>query len=144
MPDDQRQPTTLAHYDAARHALAEAVRIDDVKQIRDLAVAAQVYARQAQDFEMINNATELRERAERRGGEVLIEMKDRGERAEAGDAESGRGLKPLSRPSLSDLGITKTQSSRWQAKAKLSDAEFEKHVQQVKRKAVEAAEKPTT
>lgn len=133
-------PAALVRYDAARRALAEAVRIDDVKQIRDLAMAAQVYARQAQDFEMINNATDIRERSERRGGEVLIEMRQRGERDAGGMGRIG------SRPEtqLKDLGITKTQSSRWQAKAKLPDADFEKHLERVKRKAVEAAEKPTT
>jgi N6-adenosine-specific RNA methylase IME4 len=137
----------LVRYDAARQALAEAVRIDDVKQIRDLAMAAQVYARQAQDFEMINNATELRERAERRAGQILIEMRERGERhARGGTGANQHEQKSpgaTSAPTLADLGMTKTQAARWQAKAKLEDDEFDKHVDRVKRKAVEAAEKPT-
>jgi N6-adenosine-specific RNA methylase IME4 len=138
-------PAALVRYDAARRALAEAVRIDDVKQIRDLAMAAQVYARQAQDFEMINNATELRERSERRAGEILIEMRERGERAISADMLSrGPEMRPRDVPKLADLGMTKQQSSRWQAKAKLPEEKFEKHVERVKRKAVEAAEKPTT
>jgi N6-adenosine-specific RNA methylase IME4 len=131
----------LAHYDAARTALAQAVRIDEVKQIRDLAVAAQVYAQQAQDVEMINNATELRERAERRAGEVLQEMKEQGARQKAGDNPQGRGngnnALPLA-PKLADLGITPMQSSRWQTKARMPADKFEEHLTKAKRRAVTA------
>jgi N6-adenosine-specific RNA methylase IME4 len=130
--------TVLVRYDAARKALAEAVRIDDVRQIRNLAVAAEAYARQAKDFEMLNNATEIRERAERRAGELLTEMRERGERQ--GDGKPSRGA-TVSR--LTDLGITKTQSSRWQAKAKLSEDDFEQHVARVKRQTVRAAAQDT-
>jgi N6-adenosine-specific RNA methylase IME4 len=134
--------SALVHYDAARRALAEAVRIDDVKQIRDMAVAAQAYAHQAQDYEMLNNATEIRERAERRAGEVLAEMKERGERREGhGDQKSElRGVTPK----LADLGVSKIQSSRWQAKAKMPDDVFERHVESVKRKTANAARSTTT
>jgi hypothetical protein len=59
--------------------------------------------------------------AERRVGELLREMAERGERQKAGDASGGNGStrKPLDTPKLADLGITKTQSSRWQRLAKM-------------------------
>jgi hypothetical protein len=51
-------------------------------------------------------------RAEIRAGELLRETKEKKQRAVSGDKESGRGKKPLSKPTLSDLGVSKSQSSR--------------------------------
>jgi hypothetical protein len=109
------QALPLARYDAARRALAEAHRIDEVKSIRDKWVAMQAYAQQAKDTSLITKATEIRMRAERRAGELLRDMAERKER------HSGRGhtrtvgsraATPRTEPKLSDLGINKTQSSR--------------------------------
>jgi hypothetical protein len=70
-------------------------------------------------------------------------MKDRGERAKSGDEESGRGKRPLSRPTLSDLGVTKDQSSRWQQLAKLPEQKFEIQVGRATNTAVAAMDTPS-
>ena len=73
-------------------------------------------------------------RAERRAGELLAEM----EKAKAsGSNQHQERLPPATAPpKLADLGISKTQSSRWQKRAEIPEGEFEKQVAAVKRKAV--------
>lgn len=135
-------PTALVRYDAARRALAEAVRFDDVKHIRDVAVAAQEYARQAKDRELIDNATEIRKRAERRAGEVLAEMQKAKPRGSNQYEERSRAA--TDPPKIADLGITKTQSSRWQQLAKMPAESFEAHVDAAKKSAVASLDHTTS
>lgn len=119
----------LMHYDAARKALAEVRRVDEVKSIHDKAMAMQLYAKQAKDRELIRSATEIRLRAERRAGELLHDLKRNKQReAKGGDRKSKSNKATLIQPKLSDLGVTKQQSSRWQKLADLPDREFESRV----------------
>jgi hypothetical protein len=106
----------LMHYDKARRELAEAYRVDEVKRIRDKARALEVYSKQAQDYQTYNHWKAIRERAEERAGELLQQMKKSGERHKGhGKAGSRRATQNV--PQLSDLGISKSQSSRWQQRA---------------------------
>ena len=125
----------LLKYNAARHALAAAHRVDEVKSIRDKAVAMQAYAKQANDSTLITQATEIRMRAERRAGELLIDMGQRKQReAKGGDRKSKSQVATLI-PKLSDFGINKTQSSRWQRLAALDADTFEVKVEGASKRA---------
>jgi len=130
--------SVLARYEAARTALAECRSVDDVRLLRNKSIALQVYARQAKDRELIDHATEIRLRAERRAGELLAQMKERGEReARGGDRKSKCSASTLiAPPQLADLGITKSQSSNWQRLAAIEAQVFEARVERAKRKAV--------
>lgn len=124
--------TSLIRYDAARRALAAAHRVDEVKAIRDKAEAVRVYAKQAGDFELQNQAAEIRIRAERRAGELLVDMQTSGERQAK---ERGRPTKVSSPTTLPKLGITRDQSSKWQRLARMiEDATFDRAVTQAKEK----------
>jgi len=117
--------TQLTKYDAARYALSAAVQVDEVKDIRDKALAMAAYAKQAKDTELVKWATEIRVRAERRAGQMLAEM----EMQNGGHAAKARSTGSTELPkTLSELGITKNESSRWQKLAAVSDNKFESAV----------------
>ena len=132
--------TDLAKYNAAKQALAAAVRVDEVKDIRDKAVAMRVYAMQAKDRVLIDQATEIRLRAERRAGELLRDM-DKNQGAKPG--KTGRKARPVldTTAKLSDLGINKSQSSRWQKLAEIEEDDFEELVTSAKQKACGAVDR---
>ncbi len=131
----------LVRYEAARSALAAAHKVDEVKDIRDKAVALAEYARQAKDTELIGHATDIRMRAEQRWGELYARQeKAKGTRGTAKGSTNGSGsivLRPPEKPqpSLSEMGVTKTQSVKWQALAALPDEKFEARVAEARRKA---------
>ncbi len=71
-------------------------------------------------LEMQNNAAEIKLRAERRAGEMLKRM----EKAK-GAAKKGWKTRSHDVTALSEVGVTKMQSSRWQSIAALPKKDFE-------------------
>lgn len=85
------------------------------------------YARQAKDTELVQWATEIKVRSERKAGELLRESATRGERYPATgprhqQAESQADIRPAT---LAEIGISNTQSSRWQSLASMTEEHFE-------------------
>ena len=79
---------------------------------------------------------EIKLRAERRCGELLADM----EKRDGGDAQRTRSQRVTESevpPRLADMGISRMQSSRWQAIAAVPEAIFEEHVAAVKAEAAE-------
>lgn len=129
--------TGLVRYEAARAALQAAHSVDEVKDLRDKAQAMAAYAMQAKDTELVGWATEIKVRAERRAGSMLAEMKINGARhnghnnlktpPESGDRTPGI--------TLDSLGVSKNQSSDWQALAAVPETQFEQAVATAKKDA---------
>jgi hypothetical protein len=128
--------TALIHYDAARKALAAAVKTDEVKAIRNEADRRRLYARQAKDRELEILATELRLRAERRLGQLIDAQKKSvglatGTRSQLhGRNSSGGTLKepPESKPTLAEAGIDKKLSIHAQKLAAIPEEDFEREL----------------
>ena len=124
--------TTLAIYDAACRALAEAVRVDEILQIRDVARQLEACARVAKNRNAEADAVVLRLRAVRRLGQLLQAQKEtvgfnRG--AAGGGEKSGpRGtlVNPRDlRPTLESQGIDKHLAQQARVLGGLSDLDFE-------------------
>ncbi len=115
----------LMHFDAARRALVLATKVDEVKAIRDKAEALRAYAKQAgESLEMQNYCAEIKIRAERRAGELLAER----EPHPPGPVSEDRSHDVTYPPTLTDMGISKIQSSRWQAIASIPIPAFEERI----------------
>jgi hypothetical protein len=108
-------------------AIMECLRVDEVTKIRNKVLALEVYARQAKNTDAERQACEIRLRAERRAGVLLRDLAEADMRASGpreGVPGPGRGKAPSS-TTLSELGVTRDQSSKWQRLAQIPEPEFE-------------------
>jgi len=115
----------LIRFNRMCQAIVEAKTIDEVKEIHNKALAAQIYARQAKmGLEAQNNVAEIRLRAERKAGELLAEMRSSHTTSSNRTADDP--------PVLRDIGISKDQSSNWQRIAAIPVETFEEHLAETK------------
>ena len=115
------------YLDKAARAISTSCDIDEISQIRQKAEALRVYAGRCS--EMGRKCGIIRLRAERRIGEILDKSVRRGN-------PKLQRSQPATIAKLADLGITKSESSRWQAAATLPAEKFEQYV--------ESAREPST
>jgi len=107
--------------------LERATRFEDVKDIRDKAIAFAAFATAAKDREMEALVGELRMRAERRAGQMLLDSRQEGLRNGKGRPKNISPGNVLS-ASLADLKITALESHRWQKIAFMSQDAFEQRL----------------
>jgi hypothetical protein len=114
----------LVRYDAMCRAIDAAHKVDEVKDIRDKAVALEHYARQAQNTDAERRACEIRLRAERKAGQLLAKMpKQHGARG-VGKKVGSSETTPL-QVALEANGISKDQSAQWQKLGSMPQREFD-------------------
>jgi hypothetical protein len=129
--------TAILRYDAARKAVAEAKTFDEVREWEDKAAAVREYSRRVRDRSMELDAIEIRERARRRRGELLLAYKEAGQ-LEPGDPHvTDRGHRVVT---LESLGVSRNESGRDQKIAALPGDSFERLIKRCREHA-EATEK---
>lgn len=136
-PESSGEPSTtpaagagLVLYDKMRQAIEQCANVDEVKEVRSKATALALYRRQAGDREAEKKFAAIRIRAERRIGELLKEMGESGERdtGKGGDRKS-RSVETTVKPkTLSDLGVSKDQSRKFQQLAAIPREKFERAI----------------
>ncbi len=114
----------LANYDEACRLIANAVRVDEAAEIRSKADALRVYAKQAKNLDLEIHCAQIRSRAERRLGEILLAAKEAGQLAE-GRPKNCADEEQFSRVTLAAAGIDRKLSSRAQRTAEIGDVRFE-------------------
>lgn len=123
----------IANYEAMTYAIAECVRVDEVKDLRDKAMALQLYHKQARNLEAERQACNIRLRAERRVGQLLAEMTRatpqtrniQGNNQHEDSHHRGRNPQSEFAQALTNNNINERAAQRYQALAAVPDAVME-------------------
>jgi hypothetical protein len=111
----------LVRYDAMCRAIAQAHKIDEVKDIRDKARALEMYARQAQNRKDEERVREIRLRAERKCGQMTAQLTTApGHRSDLTSEDAPSKLAALNR-----AGISRDQATSWERLAAVPEDVFE-------------------
>lgn len=114
----------LILWDKMKNAVIECHSVDEITQLRNKAEAYRYALKQAKESpEVIRKAEEIKLRAERRAGELLKETP----RAKGGNPNLSQPVSGCE--TLSDMGITHNQSSKWQKIANIPEEKFENYLE---------------
>jgi N6-adenosine-specific RNA methylase IME4 len=146
-PPDIAGAGALVKYDAACKALADAKSVDEVKNVRDVAMAMKLYARQAKNKDLEADAFEVRKRAEHRLGEMIAQQKvtiglaTGGEHGGKAKLDGTRAAPSNARPTLAEAGVDKKLSSLAQRMYAMPAAKFEEMINDGREQVQRGAEK---
>lgn len=121
----------LIYWTQAKLAIEKAGSVNELAKIASQAEAYKYALKQAKEsVDVVNIATEIKLRAERKAGEYLQGM------------EKNKGGNPNLSPDVSslkikDLGISHNQSSKWQKIATIPEGLFEQHIEEIKLNGIE-------
>lgn len=115
--------TALLKFDEACRAVALAATVDEVREWEDKAAAVREYGRRIKDRSIIINALEIRERARRRRGEILLQLKSSGRLVKGNDKVTDQ---VPNRVTLEEMNVTNNESSRDQKIAAIDGNSFER------------------
>lgn len=114
-------------YDAACRAISEAKTVDEVSEWIDKAAAVREYGRRIKNRQLEIDAIEIRVKAKRRRGELLLEYKAAG-RLREGKPKLSSADDSLPQVSLEDLEVTPNESSEEQKIAQIEGSSFDRLV----------------
>jgi len=110
----------LVRYEQARKALAECVRVDEAKSIRDKAAALEAYARQRDDKELEAWVAEIKCRAVIRCGELSKQLPKAEREGPRGKFKLPAGGKSKTKQ-LADAGIHTSEANRYEELAEAAE-----------------------
>jgi hypothetical protein len=122
VPPGDALPRELVLLERAATFLVECQGLDEVRSLRDRAEAMRLYTRKIADSQRSQNAAAaIKLKAEHRMGELLAEMEKQG----PGDHwKKKRSHDATVTPTIAEIGITKSDSSRCQAIAAIPREQF--------------------
>lgn len=122
----------LAPLSKAGRMLAEAKTLDEILHVENLAQRARDFAKAEKlGREAQNQAGRIMLDARRKAGDTLRLMKERGELADRGDNQHTTRSSQAAITTLADLGLTLSQSSRYQAEASVPEAVYLEWIEDV-------------
>ena len=138
-----KEETGLVKYDSMCQAIAAAHDVDEAKEIRDKAMALEVYAQQAMNMQAELRAREIRLRAERKTGQLLKALQkgkgggDGSNQHEKSNSVHGARSCSEYAEAVANANLSEDQARRFQRLAKVDDDTFEAALS-------DPDEKPTT